>query len=232
LLDLLDYAVSEIEARQMLSYLARKGEINRSGQGANTQISILSLATPDVILDHKIKLSQRKWNGTWNLLVYDIPESYSRIRMRLVRLLHQMGYAKQSASSWLSPYDWSTFLDEHLRGWTFGGTVSFLRGAELLPLAGDAPGDPASLWDLHSLVSGYRAIAAKCRSALSRPARAGAKRRIETAIWARREMALLVRGDPMLPPRLLPADWPRQAAENGLAELRERLNRDAREGTG
>ncbi len=229
LLDLLDWAVSEVDVRQMLSYLARRGEIARRGRGDEMQVSLLSPEAPDEIRAHKIKLARRKWNGKWNFLVYDIPQTHGRVRMRLVRLLREMGFAKQSASSWVSPYDWAEFLKQHLAGWSFGGTVSCIRQARMVPLAGDAPADPADLWDLGPIAAAYREVASRCETTLDAAGATGIKRRARAAVFARRKILELAKLDPMLPQGLLPGNWPAPAAGARLAELRERVSEEIRE---
>ena len=231
LIDLLDWAVSEVEMDRMLAYLARKGQIARRGTGDQTQVSLLSAEAPEAIQEQKTKLARRNWNGKWNLLVYDIPEPHARVRMRLVRLLHAMGFAKQSGSAWISPYDWSGFLRERLDGWNFGGTVSFLRDASMVQLAGDAPSDPSALWDLEAIRARYQAVAGTCRAALRAAGVAGARNRARVGVWAHREMTELARQDPMLPQAALPSDWPAQAAEESLLEVRDMLNEEVRQAT-
>lgn len=226
LMDLLDWAVSGVEMNRMLAYLARKGQITRRGCGDETQVSLLSAETPEAIQEHKAKLARHSWNGKWNLLVYDIPRTHNRVRMRLVRLLHRMGFAKQSGSAWMSPYDWSGFLQRHLNGWNFGGTVSFLRDAGMVRLAGDAPSDPSALWDTEAIGARYQALAAKCQKALETTGPTGARSRALTGVWAHREMTELARQDPMLPGAVLPSDWSAQAAEESLLSLREMLNEE------
>ena len=226
LADLLGYTLSGVDLSRMLSYLVRRGEITRKGKGAGAQISLLSPGAPDAIQQLKTELAGHKWDGKWTLITYDIPEAHARVRMRLVRLLHEMGFAKQSASSWISPYDWAEFLAGQLRGWSFGGTVSYFRGAEAIPLAGAAPANLSALWDLKAIARDYGEVAARCRACLRSSGVAGRRRRARAVLRAARQLAQLTKLDPMLPPELRPGRWPREAAHEAFARLREKLNRE------
>jgi phenylacetic acid degradation operon negative regulatory protein len=231
LVKLVHETLTEGQIGQMLGNLVRSGKVAKQGWGRGSSITLLSEGALNEALEGKKRFSELKWDGRWHTLVYDIPEAHHRVRMRLVRLLHQIGFAKQSASAWITPYDWAAFLDKHLAGWTFGGTVSFLRGSEVVPLAGSAPANPRELWDIDAVSDRYRAIRVRCERALRARGRDGQRKRAQALVWARPELIALEHIDPMLPPKLLPDDWTAPGAADAVETLRDQLEREVRTAT-
>lgn len=48
--------------------------------------------------------SQRHWDGTWRIVIYDIPERKKSARDALGSLLHQIGCFQLQKSTWITPF--------------------------------------------------------------------------------------------------------------------------------
>lgn len=49
--------------------------------------------------------NQKRWDGKWRILIFDIPEKNKHLRNRLRRVLQQCGFQYLQKSVWLTPYD-------------------------------------------------------------------------------------------------------------------------------
>lgn len=50
-------------------------------------------------------LWNRRWNGIWYLLTYDVPEKHAPYRMSLRRFLHHLRMGCLKESTWITPHD-------------------------------------------------------------------------------------------------------------------------------
>ncbi len=59
----------------------------------------------------KISLrSQKKWDGRWRMVVFDVPERRRRIRNRLRAVMSEIGFVRLQDSVWVYPYDCEDFV--------------------------------------------------------------------------------------------------------------------------
>ena len=54
-------------------------------------------------------------DGTWKLIIYDIPESKRKVRNVLRAKLEQMGFKKWQSSIWISPYKLDDRIEKELK---------------------------------------------------------------------------------------------------------------------
>ncbi len=58
----------------------------------------------NILLDN-IKNSDKKWDGRWRMIAFDIPDSSKRGRDALRRKLNKIGFKKFQESVFITPYD-------------------------------------------------------------------------------------------------------------------------------
>lgn len=151
------------------------------------------------------------WDGTWHLLVVG-PVASRGTRERLRADLGFLGYAELAPQTWVSPFP-RPGVDEVL---TAAGTSAHLVEHARI----DPP--PVTAWDLDAIASAYdewrRATADLLDSTVSDDRDAFAVRFHLVHEWRK-----FLFTDPGLPDRLLPSDWPGQAAASVFASHAEEL---------
>jgi len=172
----------------------------------------------------------RAWDGKWRLLTYNIPERMRQRRDALREELRRLGYGNLTSALWISPYDLSKELEE---------IFSKLKVCEYVETfeaqyAGDARALAAKAWDITGLEKQYRVFFDKHAPALvEHRHKLKAGQEIDCGeCFAQRfrlmtEFIDIAMCDPMLPPELLPPDWPGTKAKAVYAEYRELLTVEA-----
>lgn len=149
----------------------------------------------------------RAWDGRWRLVLFDLPESENRQRVRLRRVLRDLGFGYLQNSVWLSPDP----LDE-VRA-AFQGAASAVESLTLFegrPAGGESDQDlVAGAWNFREIDELYTRW---FRVAASAPAPEQVDPREPRGVraWAQREREAwndVVRRDPFLPAALLPAGY-------------------------
>ena len=49
--------------------------------------------------------TQKKWDGHWRLVIFDIPESRRKVRIRVATMLRSFGFTRLQDSVWVYPHD-------------------------------------------------------------------------------------------------------------------------------
>lgn len=60
--------------------------------------------------DMKIK-PQKKWDKKWRVVIFDIPENFSKVRSEFSRKLKEMGFELLQKSVWVCPYPCEDEID-------------------------------------------------------------------------------------------------------------------------
>ena len=63
----------------------------------------------------QLRIRQRKFDGFWRIIVYDIEETERRLRNQVRKGLKSLGFRMIQKSVWASPYDWEGEIDEFLK---------------------------------------------------------------------------------------------------------------------
>ena len=74
------------------------------------------------------KLENKKWDGKWRVIIFDIPEMSRRDRDFLRRELKWIGFIELQKSVWIFPFDMEKELMALLKLWKlkFKGDIRFL----------------------------------------------------------------------------------------------------------
>jgi phenylacetic acid degradation operon negative regulatory protein len=149
----------------------------------------------------------RRWDGQWRLVVFDLPESKNKLRVRLRRFLQDQQFGYLQNSVWITP-DPLEALSKAFQ--EFAEDVETLVLLEAHPCGGAS--DAAIVqgaWDFERTNHLYRAYLDTLEQ-FSRKAGEGPLSTREWSQWSRLERAAwfaVIDSDPLLPRSLLPADY-------------------------
>jgi phenylacetic acid degradation operon negative regulatory protein len=216
--------VGEHATRATLSRMSRRGLLRTVRRGRRAFLGLTGHGTA-VLRDGQRKLDgdvvDRHWDGRWTLLTFSVPETRRADRHALRTRLDWFGFGRLRSGLWVSTSaaDIAPALAE----------LDLLAHAEVFRAEPFMWTDPARIareaWDLPRIAAGYEQFLRRWTGgapdepgdALSRRIRLGA------------EWLLLIRRDPVLPPALLPPDWPGTRAAALFRSLRHRWTRPAGE---
>jgi len=122
---LLSRSEAKILFQQRVSRLKRQGYLRKTENGweltPKGRIEIIK-----IILWKKFQ--DKKWDGKWRVIIFDIPEMSRRDRDFLRRELKWIGFIELQKSVWIFPYDMERELMALLKLWKleFKGDIRFL----------------------------------------------------------------------------------------------------------
>lgn len=167
----------------------------------------------------------RDWDGTWTLLGFSLPESWQRQRHDLRSQLTWAGFGALFSGLWIAPGE----ID-------VAGIVAELGLAahvKVFRAHADAGMDIAQMiddtWDLAELAAHYREFEDSWRPYASGDADLAAEDALALRLRLTAEWLQVIRADPRLPVRHLPADWPAAAAEKTFRTAHALLEAPARD---
>lgn len=57
-----------------------------------------------------LKNQEKKWDGRWRMVVFDVPERRRKVRGRLCAAMREIGFVRLQDSVWVYPYDCEDFV--------------------------------------------------------------------------------------------------------------------------
>ena len=197
-----------------LSRMSRYGVFNirKAGRRSFYSLSPKGMEWMEKGRMRAFEAEHKRWDGKWRLVVYDVPETLRVLRDRIRAKLCSLGFARLSASVWISPHDLRSEIINFVRNNRTDKYVEMFE-AEYVGFR-SARVFAVYIWDIKGLENRYRAFVRKyttLRSKFERlantrssmdPAECFAERFCLTA-----EYVALRLEDPMLPLELLPANW-------------------------
>jgi phenylacetic acid degradation operon negative regulatory protein len=207
--------IGEYATRSTLARMVRRGLLERHRRGKKVYLGLTPFGT-QVLRDGARRVEEavnRRWDGTWTLLAFSLPEDRRADRHQLRTRLAWNGFGLVQHGLWLSalPFDEQQLLqdlgvEEH---------VKLFRATTLPPTSVSELVNAA--WDLPQLASGYQRFLARWDVPNPLPSVGDDLAR---QLLLLTEWLLLLRADPLLPLEHLPADWPAVRAEHVLTRLR------------
>ncbi len=171
---------------------------------------------------------KRKWDGHWRLVLFDVPVSRKSYHVRLWRYLRDKGFGCLQNSVWITPD--SLAEERQILG---GGKINVesLILLEARPCAGESDEEiVAGAWDFEGINRRYaqylKVLGERPQGVLGNETTAKAFKR-----WAAAEREAwldAVRSDPLLPERILPADYLGQQAWHRRIEVLQEAGRQLR----
>jgi phenylacetic acid degradation operon negative regulatory protein len=161
----------------------------------------------------------RAWDGRWRLVIFDIPNQRNAERARLRRYLHGRDFGYLQNSVWISPDP----LEEEHRALAGGAiNVESLILLEARAIAGESPEQiVVGAWDFDGINERYSRYL-KVLGAAPRRIRNDKTSAIKLFQWLsqeRKSWLNAVTKDPLLPSRLLPANYLGQKAWRWRAKV-------------
>jgi len=224
-----EFGVTPAAGRTAISRLARRGVLESSRQGRRSSYRLSDPAAVNLSLSgHSIvafAAQAERWDGTWTVVAFSLPEGRSAERRTLRGRLRWLGYAPLYDVLWLSPRPFTPRAREELAE-VGSGALTVFR-AQHVALEQAVHRDPLDAWDVDAIAEEYTSFVDLWSPLLDRM-RAGEVGGVE-AVCARTEVMDTYRRfhvlDPRLPMRHMPQGWRREevrevftAVYDGLAE--------------
>ena len=205
--------------RQALGALGRLeglGYIERHKEDKETYFTLTEKGDDALaeILD-RMPSSEQPWDGSWYLILFDIPESKRTLRQMFRLKLMDLGAQMLQSSVWITP---SHKVVEHFQNQVNEHDVSDLVYVFKTQLLDNEKLNIAKLWHLNDLEQSYKTLFKECEKTLSR-----GKNQKDASYHAKCNivsLALLARKDPQLPEALMPKGWVGHTAEAWYKKLR------------
>lgn len=215
----------ERAARQALTRSAATGWLESERHGRRVRWRLTDRGR-DMLLAAKARLfapgPERDWDGTWLVLLTNVPERHRRLRHHLRMSLEWAGFGSPSPGVWISPHpSRAEEARQVLR--SLGGNIE----GTLLHARLDDPGERRRLvtraWNLAELEERYHAFIDRFADAPpGSPAEALAHQVHMVHEWRH-----LLLADPGLPPTLLPDEWSGERARRRFLDLHATWSRSA-----
>jgi len=220
------WGFTEAAARSAILRLKQRGAIEGQRVGRRTFYSLTDVGMHRLdIGGFRFSFSPtRAWDGQWTVVIYSVPEEQRELRDALRDSLRWWGFGLLAPGTWISA---RPLLPEMEQGWRQMGVWGYMdvfRSAYVG--SGDLPAVVARAFpEMPTLAAGYREYIAQSGLVLHRLA---ASRLEDRACFAIRLENLwgfyaVASEDPVLPPDLLPADWPRLRAEELSVKIQRAL---------
>ncbi len=207
---LADLGLSGPAARSLLLRMRREGWLSsqRVGRQARYRLDPV-LDAAQARLEGQLRGNRPKWRGSFNGVLYSIPEHHRAFRDRLRRSAQLMGYVTLRPGLVVATTDRFDELTSLIPAQPAGSQV--LRMALTLSPE-DSRRVAADLWDLDGLAARYRAAAADAQARTTRAERRPPQGPVAFRAFAAATLPIYQVGaqDPDLPAELLPPDWPGQ----------------------
>ncbi len=180
-----DFGIKEPTLRVALTRMVGAGDLVRSADGYRLSDRLLARQRRQ---DDALAPKTQPWDGTWHTLVITSIGTDARTRSSFRKLLVDSRFGELREGVWLRPDNLRVDLDAEI-----AVRVRVLHSRD------DAPGELADrLWNLDRWAATAAALLDEMAAATDVP-----DRFVAAAAMVRHLLA-----DPVLPPELLPADWP------------------------
>ncbi|MFD4656892.1 PaaX family transcriptional regulator C-terminal domain-containing protein [Kitasatospora sp. NPDC058444] len=217
--------VSEEAVRSTLTRMVGRGLLERHRRGRKTYFGLTERART-VLADGQDRIWRtgavnRKWDGSWTIVGFSLPDAWRRERHDLRSRLTWGGFAPLQSGLWTAPgrVDVAALVD----GLALEGHLRVFHGRAAAPT--DA-GDLLTAFDVPAIARGYRGFLDRWSGAASSetgdPSTTHGPDDLARQLLLHTDWLDLVRSDPHLPAEHLPADWPAETAERLFHTLAHR----------
>ena len=233
---LANFGLSQQAVRSAISRMSHKGLIKVRRVGRRSYYSLTG-AGRTLLTEGARRIFKRKtakWDGTWNIVSYSIPEQTREIRDSFRRELGWLGYGSLSEATWISPHDMTVEVKELAEKLNIKDCVQIFNAKQV------GSGNPTSImnwcWDLRKIHEKYCDFVDKYQNKLK-----DHQKRLQVGdviepgeCFVERfhlihEYRRLPFYDPDLPIELLPKNWLRPQAAKIFSEYHDLLANKANE---
>ena len=225
LTELLDcFGVGESTVRVVMARLRKEGWFDTRREGRET-VYALNDRSWQLLDEGRSRIFDRArepWNGVWHMVIYTVPESGRAVRDQIRKELAWLGFGPLAASTWLSPHDRLTQVQEWFADEP-SVRLDFLQCRSTgLPVDREMA---TRCWDLDALNRDYRELMRSHQRRM--PAYRAGRLAASDAVVERTRLIYDYRKfpfrDPDLPLELLPAGWVGRQAHDLFLEAHELL---------
>jgi phenylacetic acid degradation operon negative regulatory protein len=229
LMELLD--MSERAVRSALSRMTRKGWVTSEKQGRMSQYKLTPKGRALLVRggERIFEPIFTDWDGSWQVVVYSLPEEQRDKRHMLRKQLNWLGFGHLAPGTWCSPHDRHVELEELSVELAIEPYVDIFSGAYRGPSS--ARQLVARCWDLDALADQYTTFIARyepefeeCRQQIEAGWPLPPEQCFIRRFWLTHEFTTFPMIDPNLPVELLPADWVGLQAHRLFEEYRQLLS--------
>lgn len=207
--------LSQQQVRLCLRRLVGEGRFTREGRGAAAVFLPTgpdSARLPDIELvgyAYEQDAGRMPWNGTWNLVGFNIPEAQRAARDALRHRLTFLGGALVHGGLYVSPNPWDDLVLAEAGRLGITDTLTLVRTVDLAVGGERDPQRLANrLWPLRQLGADYQQFVDRWRQSGSDSNLATPTSSLARVVRVVIEFSALIVRDPLLPPELLPHPWP------------------------
>ncbi|EFM11535.1 putative transcriptional regulator, PaaX family [Paenibacillus curdlanolyticus YK9] len=175
-------------------------------------------------INQKPSFYNKEWDGSWYVLLFEIPEKDRQVRNQLRTQIRQIGFGSLYHSVYVSPWDYTSEVDQLSSKLQMDGRLSLLKGKFVM---GDMISERVKeIWPLDEINEVYVAKRQWFRNEFipsAEPLNTKSDEELFVYFLTLGELiAELSLTDPMLPKQLLPEDW---EGDKVFAELQQYLLR-------
>ncbi|MES4908018.1 MULTISPECIES: PaaX family transcriptional regulator C-terminal domain-containing protein [unclassified Streptomyces] len=221
--------VGEQATRSTLTRMVGRGLLSRRREGRRTYVGLTDRSEA-ILRDGERRIWKtgavnREWDGTWTLLGFSLPESWQRQRHDLRSQLTWAGFGTLFSGLWIAPgeIDVSGIVAE----------LGLAAHVKVFRARGDAGMNIAEMindtWDLGGLCARYRDFDAFWRPYASGGVDLAGEDALALRLRLTTEWLQVIRSDPRLPVRHLPADWPAAGTEETFRAVHALLEMPVRD---
>ncbi|MDQ0947525.1 phenylacetic acid degradation operon negative regulatory protein [Streptomyces phaeochromogenes] len=216
--------VGEQAVRSTLTRMVNRGLLQRQREGRRMYFGLTPQAT-EILWNGKKRLWDTgavndDWDGTWTLLGFSLPESWQRQRHDLRSRLTWSGFGPLYSGLWIAPgdFDVSALVSE----------LGLAAHVKIFHATADEATDIGLMirdtWDLDGVAARYTDFDKRWTDWLGPDSGdpLGTRLRL-TSEWLR-----IIRTDPRLPARHLPAAWPARSAHGTFHRIAQQTEDPAR----
>jgi len=231
LVALLDsFDVGESTVRVVMARLRKEGwfDSQREGRETTYALNAKSWRLLDEGRERIFERSRDPWDKRWSMVIYSVPEANRALREELRTELSWLGFGPLASSTWVSPRDRLTEVQEHFAEET-SIRLDLLR-CESSGLAQDRE-MAARCWDLDGLNADYQSFLRTYRPQMSgyRKGLVPPRQALVERMRLTHDYRMFPFRDPDLPEELVPAGWKGREAHAMFIEAHDLLKEPAEE---
>ncbi|MCX4903043.1 PaaX family transcriptional regulator C-terminal domain-containing protein [Streptomyces sp. NBC_00878] len=219
--------VGEQAVRSTLTRMVNRGLLRRQREGRRMYFGLTPQAT-EILWNGRKRLRDTgavndDWDGTWTLLGFSLPESCQRQRHDLRSRLTWSGFGPLYSGLWIAPgdLDVSELVSE----------LGLTAHVKIFHATADEATDIGLMirdtWDLDGVGARYADFDKRWTDGPSSGPSSGSGDPLGTQLRLTSEWLRIIRTDPRLPARHLPAAWPARSAHDTFHRIAEQTEEPA-----
>ena len=225
----LGFTVHQI--RLVFARLVQEGLFDQEGRGRKAILRSTSrnelLHGPEVEwlrLAFAQDAGRAEWDKQWHLVAFQLDETRRAERTSLRDVLTEMAAAPLAGGLYVHALDWDDQVRSVAKELGIEANVTLATATQLEVGGARKPKEIAErLWPLHDIAAAYRAFIDQFAPSVRQKSKHDATTELAQVMTLVAAFEQCIRQDPLLPPQLLPKNWPGATARQVLREGSNRL---------